>query len=208
MNAVIGLTQRALQTELSAQQRDYLGKVNAASLALLGVLNGILDFSKIEAVKLTVETLRFDLREVVTQLADLLELKAAERDLAMCYFIDPELPQQMLGAPLRLRQVLLNLADNAIKFRYIVERLGGTMRVQSEVGCGSSFAFQAEFGLPASNQGADAVADLAVAIEEACPAARGDSSRPPRFARILESGLRVVPTTQRHGHQMTAKSHR
>ncbi len=222
MNAVIGLTQLALKTDLTVQQRDYLGKVNAASLALLGVLNDILDFSKIEAGKLTFETLRIDLREVVTQLADLLELKAAEKDLAMRYFIDPELPQQMLGDPLRLRQVLLNLADNAIKFtkrgqvsiaarmlertadrvrvefsvrdtgigiepaqqrqlfapfqqadtsisrrfggtglglsicHYIVARFGGSMRVQSEVGCGSAFTFQAEFGLPASSQDADA----------------------------------------------------
>ena len=121
MNAVIGLAQLVLHTELTPKQRDYLQKLNASARALLGILNDILDFSKIEAGKLALENIEFDLREVMANLFNVVSLKAEEKGLEILLSQGPETPNRLIGDPLRLGQILLNLAGNAIKFTAVGE---------------------------------------------------------------------------------------
>uniref|UniRef100_UPI0039F6D407 response regulator n=1 Tax=Sulfuriferula sp. GW6 TaxID=3345112 RepID=UPI0039F6D407 len=116
MNAIIGMTHLVLQSELTAKQRNYLEKVDNAARGLLGIINDILDFSKIEANKLRFEHVDFDLGEVMQHLADLSILKAQEKGLELLFDIPPDLPAALVGDPLRLSQVLVNLVNNAIKF--------------------------------------------------------------------------------------------
>jgi TMAO reductase system sensor TorS len=117
MNAVIGLSNLALDTDLTAQQRDYLSKIEGSGKALLGVINDILDFSKIEAGMLEVEKVPFDLHsEVLENLSSVIGLKAAEKGLELIYDFDSGLPTALVGDPLRLGQVLINLCNNAVKF--------------------------------------------------------------------------------------------
>jgi len=116
MNAILGLTHLTLKTELSPKQRNYLANVDSAANALLGVLNNILDFSKIEANKLQIEHVAFDLGDVFNNIASILALSAEEKELELIFRIDPDLPANLMGDPLRLGQILLNLINNAIKF--------------------------------------------------------------------------------------------
>jgi PAS domain S-box-containing protein len=117
MNAVIGMTHLALQTDLDARQQDYLSKIQNSAQSLLGIINDILDFSKIEAGKLDLEAVEFDLDEVLDNLADLLSVKAQEKEHLEVLFANPtEVPRFLIGDPLRLGQILTNLADNALKF--------------------------------------------------------------------------------------------
>ena len=116
MNAIIGMSHLALQTELSPKQRDYLGKIESSSHALLGIINDILDFSKIEAGKLTMESTDFMLDEVLDSVANLVGLKAQEKGLELLIDTAPDIPRALVGDPLRLGQVLINLAGNAVKF--------------------------------------------------------------------------------------------
>ncbi len=116
MNAIMGMTHLALQTPLSAQQHDYLRKIDAASRSLLGIINDILDFSKIEAGRLEMESIPFNLNEVLENLANMISLKAQEKALELVFYLAPELPVHLLGDPLRLGQILINLTSNAVKF--------------------------------------------------------------------------------------------
>lgn len=116
MNAVIGMTHLALKTELTAQQRDYLSKVSSSAQHLLGIINDILDFSKIEAGMLAVEALDFELDRVLENVADLTAAKAAAKGLELVFDISPRVPRTLVGDPLRLGQVLINYANNAVKF--------------------------------------------------------------------------------------------
>ena len=116
MNAILGLTHLALKTELNLKQRNYLANVDSAATSLLGVLNNILDFSKIEAGKLQIEHIVFDLAEVFHNIASILALSAESKGIELVFRIDPDLPLSLVGDPLRLGQVLLNLVGNAIKF--------------------------------------------------------------------------------------------
>ncbi len=116
MNAIIGMTHLALQTGLDDQQRNYIGKVDAAAHNLLGIINDILDFSRIEAGKLVFESTDFELGDVFSSVTDVLELKAREKGLGLRIDIGAGVPQRMVGDPLRLGQVLVNLVGNAIKF--------------------------------------------------------------------------------------------
>ncbi|MBS1161399.1 MAG: hypothetical protein H6R15_3818 [Proteobacteria bacterium] len=116
MNAIIGMTHLALQTELSARQKNYLSKVDNAAKGLLGIINDILDLSKIEAGKMLVERTAFRLDDCLQNLAAVCLQKASERGLELLFDIAPEVPDALLGDPLRLNQVLLNLLGNAIKF--------------------------------------------------------------------------------------------
>jgi signal transduction histidine kinase/CheY-like chemotaxis protein/HPt (histidine-containing phosphotransfer) domain-containing protein len=116
MNAIIGMAHLALRTELSQKQQDYVGKIHRASASLLGIINDILDLSKIEAGKLPLEILPFSLDEVLSGLASLTAQKAAEKHLQYRFAVPVGVPRQLLGDPLRLGQVLLNLVNNAIKF--------------------------------------------------------------------------------------------
>ena len=116
MNAIIGLTHLCLQTELSDKQRDYLRKVHNAANALLRLINDILDFSKIEAGKLEMEQIDFTLEEVLSNIASVINMKSSEKGLEFLLNTGVGVPPYLLGDPLRLGQVLTNLANNAIKF--------------------------------------------------------------------------------------------
>ncbi|MDQ6979728.1 MAG: ATP-binding protein, partial [Mariprofundaceae bacterium] len=116
MNAIIGMTHLALQTDLNAQQHDYLMKSQGAAQSLLSLINDILDFSKIEAGKLEMEHVSFDLEQVLNNLATITGLSSEEKGLEMYFSVPPSVPLRLLGDPLRLGQVLLNLCNNAIKF--------------------------------------------------------------------------------------------
>ncbi|MEJ2158244.1 MAG: response regulator, partial [Desulfobacteraceae bacterium] len=116
MNAVIGLTDLALRTKLTEKQADYLKKISLSANSLLGIINDILDFSKIEAGKLDLENIPFNLNEVLENLASLITLKTEEKGLELIFDIQRNLPMNLIGDPLRLGQVLVNLSNNAVKF--------------------------------------------------------------------------------------------
>src|SRR5437773_9097 len=116
LNAIIGLTQVALQTELSAEQREYVELVRASGESLLAIVNDVLDISKIEAGHLSVETIPFSLRECIDDAMKTLVIGAGAKGLDLSWKIAPETPDALLGDPLRLRQIMLNLVGNAIKF--------------------------------------------------------------------------------------------
>ncbi len=116
MNAVIGLSHLALKTNLDVKQRDYLLKIRTAGTTLLGLINDILDVSKIEAGQMTLEQVDFNLASVLENVASVSELRASERGLELLFQVAPDVPSMLVGDPLRLGQVLLNLVTNAIKF--------------------------------------------------------------------------------------------
>jgi signal transduction histidine kinase/DNA-binding response OmpR family regulator/HPt (histidine-containing phosphotransfer) domain-containing protein len=116
MNGIIGMTHLALQTKLDGRQRNYLESVEVAAKGLLGIINDILDFSKIEAGKVSFEHIEFQLEDVLYGVTDLASIKAQKKELELLFKIDADVPLAMVGDPLRLRQILTNLVDNAIKF--------------------------------------------------------------------------------------------
>lgn len=116
MNAIIGLTQLALQTDLSSRQCGYLEKVQIASRSLLSIINDILDFSKIEAGMMVIERADFSVRAMVDTVFGLMEHKAAEKGLALSHAIADDVPDVLCGDALRVQQILINLLGNAIKF--------------------------------------------------------------------------------------------
>ncbi|MGE5652626.1 MAG: 7TM diverse intracellular signaling domain-containing protein [Bacillota bacterium] len=213
MNAVIGMAYLALRTELTGKQRDYVEKIHRAAISLLGIINDILDFSKIEAGKLDIEQTDFSLNEVLANVSTVTSQKAHEKGLHYLFDVADDVPVQLVGDPLRLGQVLINLMSNAIKFtpqgevrlhcrvermsfkevelrfdvrdtgigmtpeqqsrlfqafsqaddsttrkyggtglglaisKRLIEMMGGTMTLHSEVGAGSSFSFTLRAGL-------------------------------------------------------------
>jgi two-component system, sensor histidine kinase and response regulator len=213
MNGIIGPTTMALETELSREQRDHLELVKSSADALLSIINDILDFSKIDANKLVLERLPFALEGWLGETLRMLAYSAHEKGLELCYEIGPGVPETIIGDPVRLRQVIMNLVGNAVKFtkaghvvvrfravevgeasavveiavsdtgigiprakqqqifepfsqadgsttrKYggtglglsicarIVEMMDGKLRVESEPGQGSTFAFNARFGV-------------------------------------------------------------
>lgn len=116
MNAILGMTQLALKGELPQRQRDYLDKSLRAGRHLLGVLNDILDLSKAEAGKLSVESIAFNLEQTLSNVGEMVGEKAGEKGLELVIDVGRDVPQMLVGDPLRLSQVLVNLANNAVKF--------------------------------------------------------------------------------------------
>ena len=116
LNGIIGLSELMMKTTLSPRQQDFLTKIHRAGLHLLGVINDILDFSKIEAGKLDVESVQFSIEQVTGPVRDILAEKLAERSLSFHIDIDPAIPACLYGDPLRLRQILINYCNNAVKF--------------------------------------------------------------------------------------------
>jgi two-component system sensor histidine kinase/response regulator len=116
MNAILGMTHLALKTELTPKQRDYLTKIRVAAQALLGIINDILDFSKIEAGKLDLEKADFRLDNVLENLSSVVNQKARDKNLEFLIAAPRDLPPLLVGDPLRLGQILINLVSNAVKF--------------------------------------------------------------------------------------------
>jgi len=116
MNAIIGMTHLALKTDLSAKQSDYLTKVKFAAHSLLGIINDILDFSKIEAGKLDIEKIDFRLEDVLDNLSTIVSQKAQDKNLEFLIAAQHDIPPNLIGDPLRLGQILINLVNNAVKF--------------------------------------------------------------------------------------------
>ncbi|WP_172222843.1 response regulator [Caenimonas soli] len=116
MNAIIGLSHLALKTELSVRQRDYIQKVQSSGQHLLGIVNDILDFSKVEAGKIDLESVDFDLEKLLDGTTSVIGEKCHAKGLELVLDVASGVPSQLIGDPLRVRQVLLNYAGNAVKF--------------------------------------------------------------------------------------------
>ncbi len=116
MNAIIGMSHLALRTDLTAKQRDYISKIDQSSRSLLTIINDILDFSKIEAGKLEIESVPFYLDDVLDYLSGMMAVRTREKGLELIFNIPSDFPQELVGDPLRLGQILLNLGSNAVKF--------------------------------------------------------------------------------------------
>jgi PAS domain S-box-containing protein len=136
MNGVIGMTGLLLDSQLTTEQREYAEIVRRSGETLLGIINDILDFSKIEAGKLEMETIDFDLRQTLEEAGDMLALRAEEKNLEFICIVDADAPAYIQGDPGRLRQVLINLVSNAIKFTDEGEvsiRVSREMETETEV---------------------------------------------------------------------------
>ncbi|MGA3235005.1 MAG: ATP-binding protein [Bryobacteraceae bacterium] len=142
MNGVLGMTELALDTNLTPEQREYLTTVRQSAESLLTIINDILDFSKIEAGKLDLEEVAFNVRGCIQEAVKLMDYRAGQKSLALSCEIDPSVPEYIFGDPIRLRQVLLNLVGNAVKFTergFITvtgaarQAPGGGMELQIEV---------------------------------------------------------------------------
>ncbi|MBB5206072.1 PAS domain S-box-containing protein [Inhella inkyongensis] len=116
MNAIIGMSHLALRTQLDARQHDYVRKIQQSAQHLLGIINDVLDFSKVEAGRLEVERIEFDLEKVLDNLSTLVAEKAQAKGLELIFHVAPDVPRSLVGDPLRLGQVLINYANNAVKF--------------------------------------------------------------------------------------------
>lgn len=116
MNAIIGMTYLIQKTDLSPKQKDYIEKIQASSQHLLGIINDILDFSKIESGKFEIEEIDFELSQVLNNLVTFIEEKCYVKGLKLIFDIDPDLPNNLKGDPLRIGQILINYTSNAVKF--------------------------------------------------------------------------------------------
>ncbi|MDJ0851712.1 MAG: response regulator [Myxococcota bacterium] len=129
MNAIIGMSHLALKTDLDPKQHDYIEKVHVSAQSLLGIINDVLDFSKVEAGRLELESIEFSLDEVLDNLANLITLRAEEKGLEVLFRIGADVPKMLVGDPLRLGQVLINLGNNAVKFTETGEVIVSVHRV-------------------------------------------------------------------------------
>jgi signal transduction histidine kinase/CheY-like chemotaxis protein len=116
MNAIIGMTELALETRITREQREYLDAIKGSAEALLSLVNDLLDFSKIEASRLRLDHIGFDLRDTIEDGIRVLAPRAHQKGLELACHIDPAIPDRLVGDPLRLRQIVINLVGNAIKF--------------------------------------------------------------------------------------------
>jgi len=132
MNAIIGMAHLALKTDLTAKQYDYLKKVDSSAKSLLGIINDILDFSKIEAGKLDMESVDFQLEDTLDNISTLVGIKTQEKGLELLFKTDASVPTALVGDPLRLGQILINLSNNAVKFTDVGEIVVSTELVKKD----------------------------------------------------------------------------
>jgi signal transduction histidine kinase/CheY-like chemotaxis protein len=272
MNGIIGMTELALETELNHEQREYLDMVKSSADSLLSLINDILDFSKIEAGKLDMETIDFNLRHNLDDAMKAMSIRAHQKGLELVYDILPDVPEALLGDPTRLRQILLNLVGNAVKFTAqgevvlrvekqeetdkivilhfsvtdtgvgippdkqhsifegftqadnsttrkfggtglgltissrLVEAMGGSIWVESKAGSGSTFHFNARFGLqknpsPLEELALPGLVDLAVLIVD------GNATNRNLLLRML-TGWGMKPTLVDRGPRALAELER
>ncbi len=116
LNSILGFIELLLMTDLDRQQKEYFDTIKDSSKVLLGIIDDILDFSKIESGKLEIDNIKFYLKHEMEPVVDMFVTRADEKHIELLYFIDPSLPQHVIGDPLRIKQVLNNLISNAIKF--------------------------------------------------------------------------------------------
>ncbi|MCF0216877.1 MAG: response regulator [Fibrobacteraceae bacterium] len=129
MNAIIGMAHLISETELSEQQHGFIDRISSAAKSLLGIINNILDFSKIEAKKQELEVIQFTLQDTINEVAALAEVRIAGRPIELVVDVDPEIPEVLMGDPLRISQIFTNLVNNATKF---TERGSITLKVVLE----------------------------------------------------------------------------
>ncbi|WP_439184245.1 response regulator [Carboxylicivirga taeanensis] len=132
MNAIVGWTHLAIEKEVNPGQTDYLKKIQGSSKSLLGIINDILDFSKIEAGKLSIENIGYDLEQVFDDLSNMVAYKAHEKGLDFIYALHADVPLNLIGDPLRLSQILVNLVNNAIKFTNSGEIITSVLVLQED----------------------------------------------------------------------------
>lgn len=133
MNGIMGMTSLLLETDLGAEQRDYVETIHSSSQTLLTIINDILDFSKIEAGKMVIEPISFDLVSMIEEMSHMLAGRAHEKELEFILKFSPDIPQRIIGDPVRIRQILTNFISNAVKFTddgYIL------VKIESEPGEG------------------------------------------------------------------------
>jgi len=152
MNGVIGMASLLSETKLNDEQREYAKTISSCSETLLNVINDILDFSKIESGNMEIESRDFDLRTCIEEVLDMFAGKAGQLGLDLVYEIDPEVPMQIMGDSHRLRQVLMNLVNNAIKFTRRGEIFVGVHLEKEKKGEGMELRFEVRdtgIGIPA-----------------------------------------------------------
>lgn len=148
MNAILGMTDLSLTEELSPKVRDYLETAKESAVALLELLNEILDLSRIEEGRFELESTTFNLQATVEQVIKTLRIRAQEKGLALIYHLPEQVPDRLVGDPLRFRQILMNLVDNAIKFTH-----AGKIVVQAEIKEQTQDGIQLEFSVSDSGIG-------------------------------------------------------